>query len=137
MFPDTPKTLIKRIAELRDDNDAAEWARFVEIYRLPLAHFVRLVGRGQTPSGRLTQSEIEDVVEDIFVKLVDILRSERIDSAKGRFRDYLATMTRRLLIDRYRAALVRPQPGTVPTGEIWALYFLMRYCSDYRHRQRQ
>ena len=114
MFPDTPKTLIKRIAELRDGNDAAEWARFVELYTAPLHHFVRLVGRGQTPSGGLSPSEIDDVVQDIFVKLVEVLRTERIDRTKGRFRDYLAAMTRRLLIDRYRAALVRPKLGSVP-----------------------
>ena len=114
MFPDTPKTLIKRIAELRDSNDAVEWEKFVELYTPPLQHFVRLVGRGQAPSGGLSPSEIDDVVQEIFVKLVEVLRTERIDRTKGRFRDYLAAMTRRLLIDRYRAALVRPQSGTVP-----------------------
>ena len=104
MFPDTPKTLIKCIAELRDDNDASEWEKFVEIYTNPLKHFVRLVGPGLSPS------EIDYAVQDVFVKLVDVLRAERIDRTKGRFRDYLAAMTRRLLIDRYRAELVRPQP---------------------------
>ena len=105
MFPDTPKTLIKCIAEFRDDNDASEWEKFVEIYTNPLKHFVRLVGPG------LSTPEIDDAVQDVFVKLVDVLRAERIDRTKGRFRDYLAAMTRRLLIDRYRAALVRPQPA--------------------------
>ena len=105
MFPDTPKTLIKCIAELRDDNDASEWEKFVEIYTNPLKHFVRLVGPG------LSTPEIDDAVQDVFVKLVDVLRAERIDRTKGRFRDYLAAMTRRLLIDRYRAELVRPQPA--------------------------
>ena len=38
------------------------------------------------------------------MKLVDILRSGAYDPAKGKFRTYLSTLARRLLIDRYREA---------------------------------
>ena len=41
------------------------------------------------------------------MKLVNILRSGAYDSAKGKFRTYLSTLVRRLLIDRYREAAAR------------------------------
>lgn len=41
-------------------------------------------------------------VQDVFVKLVDILRSGAYDPLRSKFRTYLSTLTRRLLIDRYR-----------------------------------
>ena len=32
MIPDTPKTLLRKIAEYANGDDAAEWERFVELY---------------------------------------------------------------------------------------------------------
>lgn len=110
MFPDTPKTLLKRISQLASDDDAAEWEAFVELYVPPLRHFVRWL----QPEAQ--EADIDDVLQDVFMRLVEVLREGGIDRSKGRFRAYLASMTRRILIDRYRAELVRPQTGTVPSG---------------------
>lgn len=107
MFPETPQTLLKKIADLANGDDAAVWLEFVELYTSPLRHFIRTVDRV------LSESDVEDAVQDVFVRLTEVLRAEGIDRKRGRFRDYLAAMTRRLLIDRYRsessrlAALVR------------------------------
>jgi len=106
MFPDTPQTLLRKIAELAQGDDHAEWEAFVELYAEPLRGFVRMV------NGALGPEEVEDVVQDVFIRLVDVLREGRIDRTKAKFRSYLATMARRLLIDRYREALVRPQGET-------------------------
>lgn len=97
MFPETPQTLLKRIADLAKGDDAAAWLEFVELYTSPLRHFIRTVDRA------LPEADAEDVVQDVFVRLTEVLRAESIDRKKGRFRDYLAAMTRRLLIDRYRS----------------------------------
>ena len=97
MFPETPQTLLKRIADLANGDDAAVWLEFVELYTPPLRHFIHVV------SGALSETEVEDVVQDVFVRLTDVLRAGGIDRRKGKFRDYLAAMTRRLLIDRYRS----------------------------------
>ena len=97
MFPETPETLLKKIADLANGDDAAVWLEFVELYTPPLRHFVRTV------SGKLVEADAEDAVQEVFVRLTEVLRTNGIDRKKGKFRDYLAAMTRRLLVDRYRA----------------------------------
>ena len=111
MFPETPQTLLKKIADLAQGDDRAEWTAFVEFYTPPLKAFIRAIRGGQTPD------EVDEAVQEVFIRLVDVLRKEKIDRRKGKFRDYLAVLTRRLLIDRYRAALVRPLTGSVPISE--------------------
>lgn len=103
MFPETPQTLLKKIADLANGDDAAVWLEFVELYTPPLRHFVRFVDRA------LPDADAEDAVQDVLIRLVGVLRREGIDRKKGKFRDFLAVMTRRLLIDRYREAVVRPE----------------------------
>lgn len=101
MFPNTPEKLLKDIAELREGDDAAEWQAFVALYAPPLRNFVRTVNE------RLSPSDVEEVVQDIFVRLVAILRNRVVDLSKARFHTYLAQVVRNLLIDRYRKSLVR------------------------------
>lgn len=101
MFPETPQTLLKKIADLANGDDAAVWLEFVELYTPPLRHFIHTV------SGTLSESEAEETVQDVFVRLTDVLRAGGIDRRKGRFRDYLAATTRRLLIDRFRSERAR------------------------------
>ena len=116
MFPETPQTLLKKIAELAEGDDHAEWTAFVELYTTPVRNFIRSVNQGLSPS------DVEDAVQEIFIRLVNVLRKDKIDRKKGKFRDYLAVLTRRLLIDRYRAALSRPDlpsaTGTDPGTHI-------------------
>ena len=97
MFPETPQTLLKKIADLAQGDDAAVWLEFVELYTPSLRHFIRSVNQP------LSAADIEDAVQEIFIRLAEVLREGGIDRTKGRFRDYLAAMTRRLLVDRYRA----------------------------------
>ena len=97
MFPETPQTLLKKIADLAQGDDAAVWLEFVELYTSPLQHFIRSVNQ------TLSAADVEDAVQEIFVRLTEVLRKNGIDRTKGRFRDYLAVMTRRLLVDCYRA----------------------------------
>ena len=112
MFPDTPKTLLQKIADRTQRNDCAEWTAFVELYASPLMRFVRL----QSPG--MSEADAEDVVQDVFIRLVDVLRERKIDRNRAKFRAYLASMTRHLLIDRYRAAQARPAlaAGPVPNS---------------------
>ena len=114
MFPDTPKTLLQKIADRTQGNDCVEWAAFVELYASPLMRFVRL----QSPG--MSEADAEDVVQDVFIRLVDVLRERKIDRNRAKFRAYLASMTRHLLIDRYRAAQARPAlaTGPVPNGRL-------------------
>ena len=97
MFPETPQTLLKKIADLANGDDAAVWLEFVELYTPPLRHFIHAV------SGALPEADVDDAVQEVFIRLTEVLRTNGIDRKRGRFRDYLAATTRRLLIDRYRA----------------------------------
>ena len=97
MFPETPQTLLKKIADLANGDDAAVWLEFVELYTPPLRHFIRSVNQS------LSAADVDDAVQEVFIRLTEVLREGGIDRTKGRFRDYLAATTRRLLVDRYRA----------------------------------
>ena len=97
-YPETSVTLIRTLREARSGVDDSAWARFVDMYGPVVHHLVRLLSPG------LSDADADEVAQDVFVKLVGILRSGAYDPAKGKFRTYLSTLTRRLLIDRYREA---------------------------------
>ena len=94
-------TLLRTLREARSGVDDVAWARFVDMYGPVVYHLVRLLSPG------ISDADTDDAVQDVFVKLVNILRSGAYDSAKGKFRTYLSTLVRRLLIDRYREAAAR------------------------------
>ena len=111
MIPDTPKTLLRKIAEYANGDDAAEWARFVELYAPVIRQFIGA-------RGDVAPADVDDVVQEIFVRLVNVLRTGTYRPEKGRFRAYLGTMIRRLLIDRHRRALARGTGETVPADDV-------------------
>ena len=94
-------TLLRTLREARSGVDDVAWARFVDLYGPVVHHLVRLLSPG------ISDADTDDAVQDVFVKLVNILRSGAYDSEKGKFRTYLSTLVRRLLIDRYREAAAR------------------------------
>ena len=100
-YPETSATLLRTLREARSGVDDVAWARFVDMYGPVVHHLVRLLSPG------ISDADTDDAVQDVFVKLVNILRSGAYDSAKGKFRTYLSTLVRRLLIDRYREAAAR------------------------------
>ena len=100
-YPETSVTLLRTLREARSGVDDVAWARFVDLYGPVVHHLVRLLSPG------LSDADTDDAVQDVFVKLVNVLRSGAYDSAKGKFRTYLSTLVRRLLVDRYREAVAR------------------------------
>ena len=100
-YPETSATLLRTLREARSGVDDVAWARFVDLYGPVVHHLVRLLSPG------ISDADTDDAVQDVFVKLVNILRSGAYDSAKGKFRTYLSTLVRHLLIDRYREAAAR------------------------------
>ena len=100
-FPDTPVTLLARIAveATGQRTDEAGWVRLFNLYAPAIRRFAELQG---TPS-----SESEDVTQDIFLRLVAILRGGRYRADGGRFRCYLATLVRNELVSRWRKAKAR------------------------------
>ena len=100
-YPETSATLLRTLREARSGVDDVAWARFVDMYGPVVHHLVRLLSPG------ISDADTDDAMQDVFVKLVNILRSGAYDPAKGKFRTYLSTLVRRLLIDRYREAAAR------------------------------
>lgn len=96
LFPDTPASLLKKIAALQRGDDEAVWMDFIERYTPAVREFMRLKSPGSS------EADLDDLTQDVFVRLVDILRTQTYDPAKARFRTYLATIMRNLLVDHWR-----------------------------------
>ena len=97
-IPDTPVTLIARMAAQVTGEDEATWVKFFELYQPVIRHFAEFAG---------ARSDTDDVVQDVMVKLVEVFRSGTYHPEKGRFRAFLATITRREVINRWQKAQVR------------------------------
>lgn len=94
-FPETPVTVLARIAaEHTGERDEAAWARLFELYAPAIRAFAAERGSG----------EEEDVAQEIFMRLVEVLRGGRVKIGDGavKFRHYLATLIRNELITRWR-----------------------------------
>ena len=97
-IPNTPVTLIARMAAQATGEDEATWVKFFELYQPVIRHFAEFAG---------ARSDTDDVVQDVMVKLVEVFRSGAYRPEKGRFRAFLATITRREVINRWQKAQAR------------------------------
>lgn len=94
-FPDTPTKLLRTMAaQPVTAEDESAWAQFVELYEPVIRAFAVMEG--------VPASDIDDVVQDVFVRILSIMRRDGYDRSRGRFRTYLRTIIRRVLIDRFR-----------------------------------
>lgn len=98
VFPDTPVTLLSRMAAERTGESEADWTKFFNLYQPVISGFARSVGAG---------SEAEDIAQEIFVRLVEVLRSGEYRPERGRFRAYLAAMVRHEVVNRWYKGQVR------------------------------
>lgn len=105
LFPETPKTVLQRISDLKNGTDESAWERFSELYRPAIREYVRIT------SPALPESDVDDVVQDVFARLVTVFRQGAFKHEKGRFHAYLSAIVRRILIDRARRLAVRFDPS--------------------------
>ena len=93
LFPATSLTLLHKLAvEVTGGNEAA-WARFFDLYTPAIRRFVEWNDHVHDP---------DDVVQEVYLKLVEIIRSGKYDPDRSRFRTFLALLIRRQLITLYR-----------------------------------
>ena len=92
-FPETSLTLLKKIAVQVTGEREAAWVRFFGLYEPAIRRFVAWHDSSHDP---------DDVVQDIFLKLVNVVQSGGYSSSKGSFRAFLSTMIRRHLVSLYR-----------------------------------
>lgn len=93
-IPDTPKTLLKQIAE-RGDLDDAKWFEFDRLYRPVIRFFMRQKFFSLV-------SDYDDIVQDVMVRLVRELRSKKYDASRARFRTYLYAIVYNMAVDYLR-----------------------------------
>lgn len=93
-IPETPKTLLDELAR-GEQLDEFKWQQFDTLYRPVITFF--LVQRFGTLA-----HEAEDIVQDVMVRLVGVLRGHQYDSDRARFRTYLRTLVANTAIDRIR-----------------------------------
>lgn len=85
-------TSLSLLERLRQSGDNDAWARFVDLYTPLLYYWLRREG--------LQPSDIEDVVQDVFLHLTRKFADFVYDKDKGRFRAWLRTVTANKLRDR-------------------------------------
>lgn len=93
LFPPTSLTLLHKLAvEVTGGNEAA-WVRFFDLYTPAIRRFVEWNDHVHDP---------DDVVQEVYLKLVEIIRTGKYNPDKARFRTFLALLIRRQLITLYR-----------------------------------
>ena len=109
-FPNTPTRLLRTMAKhpvTDEENDA--WAEFVELYEPVIRAYIAVEG--------VASQDMDDAVQNVFMRLVGILRRGGYDRSKGRFRAYLKVVMRRVIIDLFRRQTAARMDVQVPFEE--------------------
>lgn len=94
-FPSTPKEEIARIVARATGESEESWVRIFDLYQPVICTFARSLGAAD---------DAEDVAQDVFAKLVEAFRSGTYTPERGRFRNYLATMVRNIVVNNWHKA---------------------------------
>ena len=108
VFPETSATLLARLAAQATGEDEAAWARFFELYEPAIVQFVKLRGFERDP---------DDVVQEVFVRLVEVFLAGRFEPGGTPFRAYLATLIRNQLVSMHRYERARGEGRKVQIEE--------------------
>jgi len=96
----TPASLLER---LREPFEPEAWKRFVSLCTPLIYTWGRQVG--------LQEQDAADLVQEVFVKLVQVLPTFTYDAHKGGFRRWLRTVTLNTWRDYRKRRSDRPLPG--------------------------
>jgi len=78
-------------------NDPQSWADFVDVYRPLITQTI--IQRG------VPQTDVQDVVQDVFTRLVREMRRFSYDRDRGRFRSWMRRVTTNAVFDWHRKRL--------------------------------
>ena len=98
---DRSRTHASLLIRLRDNADQQAWEEFHDRY----APMIRGWCRQWFPR------ELDDMVQEVFTRLVSCLKAFEYEPGKGRFRGYLKTVTHRLMAD------LKEKPAWTPVSE--------------------
>ena len=106
VFPETPTMLLTRIAMQISGEDESVWTEFFELYEPAMRSY--LLGQGAK------ESKVDDIVQEVLVKLVAVLREGRYLKERSRFRTYLSHLLYNEMIDHYRRSRARCEDLHIP-----------------------
>ena len=95
-FPATSPTLLRAIAA---DPESPRWNDFARLYGPVVRRCLARTGAAGRPLGA---ADRDDLVQETFLAVARALPGFRYDPARGRFRGYLATVVRNLVLRRRR-----------------------------------
>ena len=110
-FPATSPTLLRAIAA---DPESPRWNDFARLYGPVVRRCLARTGAAGRPLGA---ADRDDLVQETFLAVARALPGFRYDPARGRFRGYLATVVRNLVLRRRREEAVRPEVAVAAPGE--------------------
>ena len=110
-FPATSPTLLRAIAA---DPESPRWNDFARLYGPVVRRCLARTGAAGRPLGA---ADRDDLVQETFLAVARALPGFRYDPARGRFRGYLATVVRNLVLRRRREEAARPEVAVAETGE--------------------
>lgn len=110
--PTTRETLIRRFRDGTDPLASRQaWDEFYQVYEPLVRAYVRRFG--------LRDADVDDLVQDLFVKLRAQLARFELDRAKGRFRAWLRTVVDNTVRDWLdRAGRAGADAGPLPPSSI-------------------
>lgn len=110
-FPATSPTLLRAIAA---DPESPRWNDFARLYA-PLVR--RYLAKARVDFEPIGEADRDDLVQETFLAVARALPGFRYDPARGRFRGYLASVVRNLVLRRRREEAARPEVAVAETGE--------------------
>lgn len=110
IFPNTSITLLRSIAAEKTGGNEGEWARFFELYHPAMRKFVQM---------KANRNDVDDIVQDVLVKLVDVLRNGKYEPQPGvKFRSYLARLLYNELVSHFRKDRARGDGNFIPVESV-------------------
>lgn len=106
-FPKTSYTLLEKIRQKTCGHDEAAWQRLIDLYTPALRQFVLWKGGAHNT---------DDIVQQVLIKLVDVLRSGQYQTEKGHFHSYLAMMAYNEVHMQRRKDVARRVDDHLPIG---------------------
>jgi len=109
LFPPTSLTLLQKLSVEVTGGNEASWVRFFGLYTPAIRRFVEWNDHVHDP---------DDVVQEVYLKLVEVIRAGKYAPEKARFRTFLAMLIRHELIALYRRDQARGGDANVSLDEL-------------------